>query len=40
MTRLPVVKPRELLRALQGAGFYVHHQAGSHAGFFIPLGRS
>jgi predicted RNA binding protein YcfA (HicA-like mRNA interferase family) len=31
VTKLPVVKPRELLRALQRSGFYVHHHTGSHA---------
>jgi predicted RNA binding protein YcfA (HicA-like mRNA interferase family) len=31
MARLPVVKPKEVLRALQTAGFYIHHQRGSHA---------
>ncbi|HMC26237.1 MAG TPA: type II toxin-antitoxin system HicA family toxin [Verrucomicrobiae bacterium] len=29
--RLPVLKPREVLRALQRAGFEIHHQSGSHA---------
>ncbi len=29
--RLPVLKPKEVLRALQKAGFEVHHQSGSHA---------
>jgi predicted RNA binding protein YcfA (HicA-like mRNA interferase family) len=29
--RLPVLKPREVLRALLRAGFVIHHQAGSHA---------
>ena len=28
---LPTLKPRELLRALNRAGFYIHHQTGSHA---------
>ena len=28
--RLPVVKPREVLRALQRAGFFIHHSTGSH----------
>jgi len=28
---LPVLKPRLILRALLRAGFYVHHQSGSHA---------
>jgi predicted RNA binding protein YcfA (HicA-like mRNA interferase family) len=30
MPKLPVVTPRRLLKALQSAGFYVHHQSGSH----------
>ena len=30
MTALPVVTPRQLLRALQRAGFFVHHVTGSH----------
>ena len=29
--RLPVLKPREVLRALLKAEFEIHHQAGSHA---------
>jgi len=28
--RLPALKPREVLRALQRAGFFVHHTTGSH----------
>lgn len=34
MAQLPVLKAREVLRALQGAGFYIHHQTGSHARLF------
>lgn len=30
MTRLPVVRPRQLIRALERAVFYVHHVTGSH----------
>ena len=30
MTRLPVLKPKETLKALQRAGFFVHHTTGSH----------
>jgi len=31
-SRLPSLKPREVLRALERAGFYIHHQGGtSHA---------
>ena len=29
--RLPVVKAREVVRALERAGFFVHHSVGSHA---------
>ena len=28
--RLPVVKPKEAIGALEKAGWYVHHQRGSH----------
>lgn len=30
-SRLPSLKPEELLRAPLKTGFYVHHQKGSHA---------
>ena len=30
MAKLPVLTPRRLLKALRNAGFYVHHQTGSH----------
>lgn len=30
MGKLPAVKPREVIKALQRAGFYLHHQTGSH----------
>jgi predicted RNA binding protein YcfA (HicA-like mRNA interferase family) len=26
-----VVKPKQLIKALKKAGFYIHHQSGSHA---------
>ncbi len=29
--KLPVLKAQEVVRALLRAGFYIHHQAGSHA---------
>jgi len=29
--RLPVLKPKEVLKALLKAGFELHHQTGSHA---------
>jgi predicted RNA binding protein YcfA (HicA-like mRNA interferase family) len=28
--RLPAAKPREVLRALAKAGFFIHHVSGSH----------
>lgn len=28
--RLPAAKPREVLRALGKAGFFIHHVSGSH----------
>lgn len=28
--KLPVLKPRQVVAALERAGFYVHHQKGSH----------
>lgn len=31
MAKLPILKPQEVLRALQRAGFVIHHQTGSHA---------
>jgi predicted RNA binding protein YcfA (HicA-like mRNA interferase family) len=34
MASLPVLKPKEVIRALQRAGFYIHHQTGSHARLF------
>ena len=29
--KLPVLKAKEVLRALLCGGFYIHHQTGSHA---------
>jgi predicted RNA binding protein YcfA (HicA-like mRNA interferase family) len=28
--RLPALKPKDVYRALQRAGFYLHHTTGSH----------
>lgn len=28
--RLPALRPRDVLRALEQAGFFVHHTTGSH----------
>jgi predicted RNA binding protein YcfA (HicA-like mRNA interferase family) len=37
MNPLPVLKPRRVLRALERAGFVIHHQSGSHAQLRHPL---
>ena len=34
MAALPILKPKEVIRALQRAGFYINHQTGSHARLF------
>ncbi|MFN0101540.1 MAG: type II toxin-antitoxin system HicA family toxin [Bryobacteraceae bacterium] len=34
MAKLPILSPKEVLRVLLGAGFYIHHQTGSHARLF------
>jgi len=31
MPVLPIVKPNQAIKALKRAGFYIHHQTGSHA---------
>ena len=30
MNGLPAIRPRQLIRALERAGFFVHHVRGSH----------
>lgn len=42
MTKLPVVKGRECIRALQRAGFYIDRQKGSHITMMRdePFGRA
>jgi len=30
MPPLPVIKPGQAIKALKKAGFYIHHQTGSH----------
>jgi predicted RNA binding protein YcfA (HicA-like mRNA interferase family) len=34
MPKLPIIKGLEVLRVLLKAGFYIHHQSGSHARLF------
>ncbi|MDA2931083.1 type II toxin-antitoxin system HicA family toxin [Acidobacteria bacterium AH-259-O06] len=29
-SRLPALKPKKVLRALQRAGFFIHHTTGAH----------
>jgi predicted RNA binding protein YcfA (HicA-like mRNA interferase family) len=36
---LPVVKAKACLRALERAGFYIHHSTGSHARLFHRVKR-
>jgi hypothetical protein len=40
--RLPAVKPKEVLRALAGAGFFIHHtsQAAEKLGFGVILSEA
>ena len=34
MALLPILKPKQVIQAHQRAGFYIHHQTGSHARLF------
>ena len=40
MTRLPRVRGKEVIRALQKAGFHVHRTRGSHVFLKHPDGRA
>ena len=40
MAKLPVIRPKDLLKALRRAGFQVARQAGSHARLIHPDGRA
>lgn len=31
MSKMPALKPKQVLRALAQAGFYIHYMEGSHA---------
>ena len=37
--KLPAITPRKIIRALQRAGFFIHHQTGSHITLKHPDGR-
>jgi len=39
VSRLPVLRSRQLIAALKKAGFEAHHQTGSHLALVIPDGR-
>lgn len=39
MSRIPVLKPREVIRVLEGLGFVEVRQRGSHKQFRHPDGR-
>jgi predicted RNA binding protein YcfA (HicA-like mRNA interferase family) len=39
MSKLPIIKPKELIRVLEKLGFFKHHQVGSHAQFKNPKGQ-
>ncbi|MFQ5957117.1 MAG: type II toxin-antitoxin system HicA family toxin [Candidatus Brocadiales bacterium] len=30
MGRLPTLRPKEVIKALERGGFFIHHQTGSH----------
>jgi predicted RNA binding protein YcfA (HicA-like mRNA interferase family) len=39
MSKLPVIKAKELIRVLNKLGFFEHHRVGSHAQFKHQDGR-
>ena len=39
MSRLPTLRPRQLIAGLKKAGFAEHHQTGSHLSLVHPNGR-
>ena len=39
MPKLPIIKTRELVRALERLGFFLYHQVGSHAQYKNKDGR-
>ncbi|MBL7191638.1 type II toxin-antitoxin system HicA family toxin [bacterium] len=39
MSKLPIITSRQLINALQRAGFIIHHQKGSHIYLKHPDGR-
>ncbi len=39
MTRLPALKPRQIIRFLEQNGFVLDHTSGSHLVFYHPTSR-
>ena len=39
MTKLPAVRPREVIRFLERKGFILDHASGSHFIFYHPVSR-
>jgi predicted RNA binding protein YcfA (HicA-like mRNA interferase family) len=39
MTKLPAVRPREVIRFLEQKGFILDHASGSHFIFYHPVSR-
>ena len=39
MTKLPAVRPREVIRFLELKGFILDHSSGSHFVFYHPVSR-
>ncbi|MBI2122421.1 MAG: type II toxin-antitoxin system HicA family toxin [Candidatus Sungbacteria bacterium] len=39
MSKLPIIKTKELIRVLEKLGFFKHHQVGSHAQYKDLRGR-
>jgi predicted RNA binding protein YcfA (HicA-like mRNA interferase family) len=36
MGRLPALRPKEVIKALERTGFFIHHQTGSHVAMRHP----
>jgi predicted RNA binding protein YcfA (HicA-like mRNA interferase family) len=39
MTKLPAIKPRQIIRLLEQNGFVLDHTSGSHFIFYHPISR-
>jgi predicted RNA binding protein YcfA (HicA-like mRNA interferase family) len=36
-SKVPILKPNEVIRSLEKAGFFIHHQTGSHVQLKHPI---